>query len=210
LNKFARRLSGGSVVYDLSPFEARLETVNSFGPQFQAFSDSQLQDQVQYLQARIRGGVPLEQLMVDAFALIREVSARTIGLRPYDVQIIAGIGLFEGKVVEMQTGEGKTLAAVSPVCLKALHGRGVHVLTFNDYLARRDAEWMGPIYRFLGLTVSFIAQGMGRVERRRAYEADVTYLAAKEAGFDFLRDELAYEVGELVHRPLHIAVVDVK
>lgn len=208
LNKIARRLSGTLAVDDLSPYEARLEAVNSFAPQFHHYGDSQLQDRVHHLKAQARGGVPLEQLMAEAFALVREVSARTIGLRPYDVQIIAAIGLFEGKVVEMQTGEGKTLAAVSPVCLNALQGKGAHVLTFNDYLARRDAEWMGPIYQFLGFTVGFIGQGMGRVERRRAYDADVTYLSAKEAGFDFLRDELPYEVGELVHRPLQLAVID--
>jgi preprotein translocase subunit SecA len=205
---WARLLAGEPGRRDLSSFWAKLEAVNTFGSQFRAYSDSQLQDQIQSLRVRIRGGVTLEQIMAEAFALIGDVSARTIGLRPYDVQIIASIGLFEGRVVEMQTGEGKTLAAVSPVCLNAFQGSGVHILTFNDYLARRDAEWMGPIYRFLGLTVGFIGQGMSRAERKRAYEADVTYLAAKEAGFDFLRDELAYEVGELVHRPLHMAVVD--
>jgi preprotein translocase subunit SecA len=129
-------------------------------------------------------------------------------MRPFDVQLIGGLGLYEGKVVQMATGEGKTLAAVAPVTLHALSGLGVHVLTFNDYLARRDAEWMGPIYRSLGLTVGHIQEGMSRAERRAAYRKDVTYLTAKEAGFDFLRDGLAYDMEDLVQRPFQAAVVD--
>lgn len=208
INKFARRLAGDPGRVDLAPYWARVETINSFAPQFQRYSDSQLQDQAQKLKAQVRGGIPLGELLDEAYALVREVSARTIGLRPFDVQIIGSIGLYEGKIVEMGTGEGKTLAAVGTVTLNALHGRGVHVLTFNDYLAHRDAGWMGPIYRFLGLTVGLIEQGMGTVERRRAYEADVTYVTVKEAGFDFLRDELAYDSEDLVHRPFYMAVVD--
>ena len=128
------------------------------------------------------------------FALIRELSRRRVGLRPFDVQIVAALALDAGAIVEMQTGEGKTLAAVMPVALAALAGQGAHVLTFNDYLARRDAEWMGPIYECLGLSVGFVQQGMTPDERRRAYRADVTYVTAKEAGFDHLRDLLARNV----------------
>ena len=122
--------------------------------------------------------------------------------------MIGGLAIHQGKLAEMRTGEGKTLAAVAPACLRALSGHGVHVLTFNDYLARRDAEWMGPIYRFLGLCVGFVQQGMSVAERQVAYRADVTYVTAKEAGFDFLRDHLCLEPGRLVHRPFHFAIID--
>jgi preprotein translocase subunit SecA len=185
-----------------------LDMVNEQALQMRRCSDSQLRDRADVSRKRVRAGDPLEELLADVFALVREVAERTIGLRPFDVQIIGGIGLQEGKIVEMPTGEGKTLTAVPPVCLNAFSGKGVHVLTFNDYLARRDAEWMGPIYRFLGLTVSFIEQGMGSASRKESYESDVTYVTAKEAGFDFLRDGLVYDAGELVQRPFHMAVVD--
>ncbi len=208
LKELTRRLASDKVQRDLEPYKARLEAVNALASQLGRTGDSGLQERAQVLKQRARAGVPLDDLLVEVFALVREVAHRTIGLRPFDVQILGGIGLHEGKIVQMGTGEGKTLAAVSPVALHALSGRGVHVLTFNDYLARRDAEWMGPIYRFLGLTVAFIEQGMGRAERRKAYQADVTYLTAKEAGFDFLRDGLVYETAELVQRPFHMAVVD--
>ena len=135
--------------------------------------------------------------------------ARTLGQRPFDEQVVAALALHDGHVVEMATGEGKTLAAVMPAALNALAGRGVHVLTFNDYLARRDAEWMGPVYAFLGLSASAGSRAAStRDERRRAYAADVTYVTAKEAGFDHLRDLLATDPAQLVHRPFHLALVD--
>ena len=146
--------------------------------------------------------------MDEAFSLVREVSERVLGMRPYDVQMLAAIVLEHGKVAEMQTGEGKTLAAVPAVFLNALCGRGVHVLTFNDYLARRDAEWMGPLYRFLGLSVGHIQQGMSIAERQAGYSCDVTYVTAKEAGFDLLRDQICLEQSQLVHRQFHYAIVD--
>ena len=124
---------------------------------------------------------------------MRETARRALGQRPYDVQMLAGIALHQGKLVEMQTGEGKTLAAVAPVAFNALTGRGVHVLTFNDYLARRDADWMGPVYERLGLTVGCVQEGMTPAERQRAYRADITYVTAKEAGFDHLRDGLGLD-----------------
>src|SRR5262249_57981500 len=128
-------------------------------------------------------------------------------MRPFDVQVMAGVALSRGKLVEMQTGEGKTLAAVAPACLCALAGHGVHVLTFNDYLARRDASWMGPVYRFLGLRVGAIQEGMSVGARRAAYAADVTYATAKEAGFDFLRDGLCPTPPGLLHRPSNFPLV---
>jgi preprotein translocase subunit SecA len=155
-----------------------------------------------------RGGTPLEGLETRAIALAREAARRAVGQTPFDVQVLAALALRGGNVVEMQTGEGKTLAAVMPAYLHALPGRGVHILTFNDYLARRDALWMGPAYELLGLTVGFVQEGLIPDERRRAYSADVTYVTAKEAGFDHLRDSLATEPEQLVHRPFHFALVD--
>jgi len=146
--------------------------------------------------------------LIEAYSLVRETSNRTIGLKPFDVQILAGIAMHRGKLVEMPTGEGKTLAAVFPAYLNALTGRGVHVLTFNDYLARRDAAWMGPVYKFLGLSVGYVQDGMDKISRQKAYACDITYATAKEAGFDFLRDHLCYEKEKLVQRSFHFALVD--
>jgi preprotein translocase subunit SecA len=150
----------------------------------------------------------LDDLLVEVFALVRAAADRVLGMRPFDVQLMAGVALHRGKLVEMQTGEGKTLAAVMPACLNALSGRGVHILTFNDYLARRDASWMGPVYRFLGLSVGAVQQEMGIDARREAYRADITYATAKEAGFDLLRMHLCTEPDELIHRPFNYAIVD--
>jgi preprotein translocase subunit SecA len=208
IKRLTRRFSDGHGDHALRRYQDKLEAVNALEPQLRGASQTQLRGEAETLMGRARTGASLDDMLVDVFALVREVARREIGLRPFDVQVMGGLGLHEGKIVQMATGEGKTLAAVAPVALRALGGRGVHVLTFNDYLARRDAEWMGPIYRFLGLTVSFIQGGMGQGGRWKAYQADVTYLTAKEAGFDFLRDGLAFEVADLVQRPFHAAVVD--
>ena len=191
---------------DLRPYRKFLSEIYQYD--FKKSSDAELKDISSSLKRQARLGTPLEDLLVEAFALIRETAWRTIGLRPFDVQIIAGIALHQGKVVEMNTGEGKTLAAVFPAYLNGLSGRGVHVLTFNDYLARRDAEWMGPVYEFLGLRVGCIQEGMSPDEKKKAYASDITYATAKEAGFDYLRDHLCYEKEDLVHRDFHFAVVD--
>lgn len=147
-------------------------------------------------------------MAAEGIALVREVGRRVLGLRLYESQVMAAIGLHDGKVVELATGEGKTLAAVAPAWLSSLNGRGVHLLTFNDYLARRDAAWMGPIYEFLGTRVGCVQEASSREERRNAYACDVTYGTAKQAGFDYLRDGMAFEVGDRVHRPFHHAIVD--
>ena len=146
--------------------------------------------------------------MPEAFALVYEAAKRTLGLTPFDVQIIAAAAMQEGRVIELPTGEGKTLVAVFTAYLGALSGKGVHVLTFNDYLARRDAEWMGPIYKFLGMSVGYIQDGMDKVDRKKGYAADVTYVTAKESGFDYLRTFLGYDIGSLVHRPFNLAIID--
>ncbi len=157
------------------------------------------------------GGDEIESVRLvgaDVFSLVREAARRTIGLDPHPVQVVAGLAMARGRVAELPTGEGKTLAAVFAATLHGLAGRGVHVLTFNDYLARRDAAWMGPVYRMLGLSVGCIQEGMAAAERRAAYRCDVTYLTAKEAGFDLLRDGVCLEPEHQVHRPLHLALVD--
>ena len=184
LRKFQQafhRLRGRHIEFDLKGYQKWLNQVNKLEDTYEAIADGALQDISQNLIARARGGTRLDELLVEGFALVREAARRVLGLRLFDVQIIAGIVLHQGKLAEMQTGEGKTLVAVLPAYLNALSGRGVHVLTFSDYLARRDANWMGPVYNFLGLTVGFVQEGMSGGERQRAYASDVTYAMAKEA-----------------------------
>ncbi|MDQ0492343.1 accessory Sec system translocase SecA2 [Paenibacillus brasilensis] len=174
----------------------------------EAWDEKQLQAESLRLKKEAKSGAPLDELLIDAYALVCEAAKRKLGLQPYDVQIMAGIALYEGFLIEQHTGEGKTLSAVMPAYLNALTGEGVHVLTFNDYLANRDAEWMGPIYRFLGLTVKSVQAGMSLSEKREAYAADITYVTAKEAGFDYLRDTIALDEADTVHRPFHDVIVD--
>ena len=202
------RFRGTSVELDLESYVGPLREIDALGRDLASLSDGALDDRAREVRDLIRGSGSSDAVQDPLFALVREISTRTLGLRPFDVQIVAALALDRGAVVEMQTGEGKTLAAVMPVALRAMTGRGAHVLTFNDYLARRDAEWMGPIYRRLGLSVGFVQQGMTPDQRRRAYMADVTYVTAKEAGFDHLRDLLARNPEDLVHRAFHFALVD--
>ncbi|AFC30397.1 SecA2 [Paenibacillus mucilaginosus 3016] len=173
-----------------------------------AWDDQQLQAESLRLQKEAKSGTPLDELLVDAYALVCEAAKRKLGLQPYDVQIMAAVALHERFVIEQHTGEGKTLSAVMPAYLNALTGEGVHVLTFNDYLAKRDAVWMGPIYRFLGLTVKSVQAGMSLFEKQEAYAKDITYVTAKEAGFDYLRDTIALTEADTVHRPFHYVIVD--
>jgi preprotein translocase subunit SecA len=200
------RLQGSPVIHDLGAYDEPLAMIDGFAIEMERLADHDIHARARVL--RGRAGDALDLIRCEFFALVREASRRALGLRPFDVQVLAALALDAGHVVEMQTGEGKTLAAVMPASLNALTGKGVHVLTFNDYLARRDAEWMAPVYTMLGLSVGFVQQDMGREERRRAYCADVTYVTAKEAGFDHLRDLLAIDADQLVHRPLHFALVD--
>ncbi|RMH15388.1 MAG: accessory Sec system translocase SecA2 [Acidobacteria bacterium] len=202
------RLKGSPVELDLRAYDRPLAAVGALEAELAPLADRELLAASQELRARARAGEPRQNLRCRGYALVREAARRCLGLRPFDEQVVAALALDRGAVVEMLTGEGKTLAAVMPAYLNALSGKGVHVLTFNDYLARRDAGWMGPIYRLLGLSVGFVEEGMSAAERRRAYRADVTYVTAKEAGFDFLRDLLATRVRDLVHRPFHFALAD--
>ncbi len=208
LRQAFHRFRGRLIEFDLAPYRKRLARIDARGEALTALSDQALRGLSDDLIAQARAGVLPDDLLVEAYALAREVSSRLLGMRHFDVQVLGGIAMHQGKLVEMQTGEGKTLAAVLPAYLNALTGDGVHILTFNDYLARRDAAWMGPAYEFLGLTVGFIQEGMTPQERRQAYACDITYATAKEAGFDFLRDHLCTDAEDLVHRPFHVAIVD--
>ncbi len=185
-----------------------VERINSFEEEMKKLPDHRLAAYTGEFKERIEKGESLDDLLPEAFAVVREVSRRVLGMRHFDVQLIGGIVLHEGKIAEMKTGEGKTLVATLPVYLNALTGRGVHVVTVNDYLAKRDAEWMGPIYRFLGLEVGVIVHGMDDEERKKAYAADVTYGTNNEFGFDYLRDNMKYSLDDMVQRELHYAIVD--
>jgi len=175
---------------------------------FSSYTDEMLLCLSQDLINKAKNGTSLDDVLVESFALVNEAIYRVLGLNAFDVQLLAGIALHKGNLIEMQTGEGKTIAAVFPAYLNALFGKGVHILTFNDYLACRDANWMGSIFNFLGLSVGSVHGNMRIHERQNAYACNITYLTAKEAGFDYLRDSLCYEKSKVVHRPFHYAIVD--
>jgi preprotein translocase subunit SecA len=185
-----------------------VDGITALEPEYRDLSDAQLQAKTAHFRERLDNGEPLDDLLPEAFAAAREASVRVLGMRPFDVQIIGGIVLHQGKIAEMKTGEGKTLVAVMPAYLNALTGRGVHIVTVNDYLARRDTQWMGAIYRFLGLTVDTIVHGLDDDERRRAYGADITYGTNNEFGFDYLRDNMKFSLEDYVQRDFHYAIVD--
>ncbi|MGC1381483.1 MAG: preprotein translocase subunit SecA, partial [Candidatus Baltobacteraceae bacterium] len=184
------------------------KAVNALEAEFAALSDADLQAKTAEFKRRLEEGESLDAMLPETFAVVREAGKRTVGMRHFDVQIMGGQVLFEGRIAEMKTGEGKTLVATLPVYARALEGRGVHVVTVNDYLARRDAEWMGPIYTFLGLTIGVIQHGLDSAQRRDAYRCDVTYVTNNEVGFDYLRDNMAWQVEDLVQRELYFALVD--
>jgi preprotein translocase subunit SecA len=185
-----------------------VEAVNVFEPEIENLSDEELRAKTDEFRERLGNGETLDDILHEAFAVVREASKRTLGMRPFDVQVMGGIVLHEGKISEMKTGEGKTLAATMPVYLNALSGKGVHVVTVNDYLARRDASWMGEVYSFLGLGVGLIQDGMGFDERKVAYHSDITYGTNAQFGFDYLRDNIATSADHLVQRELNYAIVD--
>jgi preprotein translocase subunit SecA len=192
----------------LKGYRKSVEKINALEPKFEALSDAELRAQTDEFKRRIEGGATLDELLPEAFAVVREAGKRTLKMRHFDVQLIGGMALHDGKIAEMRTGEGKTMMATLPVYLNALAGKGVHLVTVNDYLARRDAEWMGRIYNFLGLTVGVNVPGMGREEKQAAYAADVTYGTNNEFGFDYLRDNMVLDTKERVARGLQYAIVD--
>ena len=182
--------------------------INSLEPEISKLTDDQLRNKTVEFKQRLSQGATLEEILPEAFAVVREAAVRTLGQRHYDVQLMGGIVLHEGRIAEMKTGEGKTLVATLPVYLNALTGKGVHVVTVNDYLASRDAQWMGQVYRFLGLSVGTIVHGLDFNERREAYNADVTYGTNNEFGFDYLRDNMVISEDQLVQRELNFAIID--
>ncbi len=204
----ARKLFGSKNERDLKRLDPLVQAVNECESTTKPLTDEQIRAKTQELKDRFAAGETLDDLLPEAFALVREASIRTLGMRHFDVQLIGGIVLHQGKIGEMKTGEGKTLAATLPVYLNALTGRGVHVVTVNDYLAQRDSEWMGSIYKFLGLTVGVIVHDLEDEERRNAYAADVTYGTNNEFGFDYLRDNMKFSLEDYVQRDLHYAIVD--
>ena len=192
----------------LKTYRRTAQQINALEPAFEALDDAALRAKTDEFRQRLANGETLDQLLPEAFATVREASKRVLKMRQFDVQLIGGIALHEGKIAEMRTGEGKTLTATLPVYLNALAGKGVHVVTVNDYLARRDAEWMGRVYNFLGLSVGVNVPGMGRDDKQLAFLADVTYGTNNEFGFDYLRDNMVYETTDRVARGLHYAIVD--
>ncbi|MBR5153236.1 MAG: preprotein translocase subunit SecA [Alphaproteobacteria bacterium] len=189
-------------------YDKTVSLINDLEPKYHAMSDNELKEQTNLLRARLNAGDKEKDILPDAFALVREASIRTIGLRHFNVQMIGGMVLTNGQIAEMKTGEGKTLVATLAMYLKALHGKGAHLITVNDYLASRDAAWMGEIYRFLGLTVGIIQHDMTDEERRAAYACDITYVTNSELGFDYLRDNMKFTKKQQVLRPFFFAIVD--
>ncbi|TAN44187.1 MAG: preprotein translocase subunit SecA, partial [Rhodospirillales bacterium] len=203
-----QRLFGTANDRFIKTLKPQVEAINALEPEIEKLSNEDLAGQTARFKERLEKGETLDDLLPEAFATVREAARRTLGQRHFDVQMMGGIVLHRGKIAEMKTGEGKTLVATLPVYLNALTGKGVHVVTVNDYLARRDADWMGQIYRFLGLTVGCIVHGLDDPERQAAYGSDVTYGTNNELGFDYLRDNMKFRRSEIVHRPFNYAIVD--
>jgi preprotein translocase subunit SecA len=208
LNAILKKIVGTKNDRELKRLSILLNEVNRFETEMMSLSDTQLKEKTPYFKQKLAGGLTLDDILTEAFAVARETSRRTLMMRPFDVQVIGGMVLHEGKIAEMKTGEGKTLAATMPLYLNALEGKGCHVVTVNDYLASRDAEWMSPIYHFLGLTVGVIVHGMDDDERRKAYGADITYGTNNEFGFDYLRDNMKFSLEDYVQREFNFAIVD--
>jgi preprotein translocase subunit SecA len=208
LDTLLKKVFGSKNDRELKRLQPLVEQINQFEPQIDKLSDSELRAKTGELRQRLERGATLDELLPEAFAAVREAGKRQLNMRHFDVQLLGGIVLHEGNIAEMKTGEGKTLVATLPVYLNALLGRGVHVITVNDYLARRDAEWMGPVYQALGLAVGSIQHDMDDVARRHVYRQDVTYGTNNEFGFDYLRDNMKFHSDELVQRPLYYAIVD--
>ena len=208
LGAIARKVFGSSNDRRVKGKRPLVDRITALEPQIKALSDAELQAKTAEFKAALAAGKTLDDIMIEAFAVSREASRRVLGMRPFDVQLIGGSVLQDGAIAEMRTGEGKTLVAVAAVYLNALEGQGVHVVTVNDYLASRDAEWMGRVYKWLGLTVGIIVHGLDDDARRAAYACDVTYATNNELGFDYLRDNMKYERAQMVQRGHHYAIVD--
>src|ERR1044071_5019633 len=208
LGGLAKAIFGSSNDRYVRSLGKTVDKIAGFEPTIAAMTDDELANQTVLFRQRLAEGEELDDLLPEAFATVREAAKRTLGQRHYDVQMIGGIVLHRGEIAEMRTGEGKTLVATLAVYLNALEGKGVHVVTVNDYLAKRDAEWVGQIYRFLGMTVGVIVPNLTDQERRDAYGTDITYATNNELGFDYLRDNMKYSREHMVQRPFHFAIVD--
>ncbi len=208
LTNILKKVFGSQNDRNLKRIAPIVDDINTFEPEIHKLSDDGLKAKTSEFKQRIEKGETLDELLPEAFAVAREASIRTLGMRPFDVQMIGGIVLHQGQIAEMKTGEGKTLVAVMPVYLNALGGKGVHLVTVNDYLAHRDSDWMGQVYKFLGLSVDCIVHGLDDDERKIAYGADVTYGTNNEFGFDYLRDNMKFRIEDMVQRELNYAIVD--
>lgn len=206
--KILGKIFGTKNERDVKRMMPLVHKINSYEPSMQALTDEQLKAKTQEFKTRYANGETTDDLLPEAFATIREASRRVLGMRHYDVQLIGGIVLHQGKISEMRTGEGKTLVATLPVYLNALTGKGVHVVTVNDYLAKRDCEWMGRVYNWLGLTTGIIVHELNDQQRKASYAADITYGTNNEFGFDYLRDNMKFDLEDYVQRPFHFAIVD--
>ena len=201
LGSLARSFFGSANDRKVKPLWGTVSKINALEPRFAAMSDAELAAMTPAFRERLQKDETLDDLLPEAFAVVREAAKRTLGQRHFDVQLVGGMVLHRGNISEMKTGEGKTLVATLPVYLNALAGEGVHVVTVNDYLARRDSEWMGQIYRFLGMSVGVIVHGLDDSERKAAYGADITYGTNNEFGFDYLRDNMKYSLDAMTPRP---------
>jgi preprotein translocase subunit SecA len=207
-NTLLTKVFGSQHERDIKKIQPLVVRINAFEPAIKPLSDEELRGKTAEFRGRLAQGETLEDLLPEAFAVVREAAWRTLGMRHYDVQMIGGVVLHQGRIAEMKTGEGKTLVATLPIYLNALEGKGAHLVTVNDYLARRDADWMGRVYRFLGMTVGVIQHDLSDAERKAAYSADVTYGTNNELGFDYLRDNMKFDLDQMVQRGHHFAIVD--
>ena len=205
---FMTKLFGTHSDHELKRIYPIADRIEALEPQMQSLTDEQLKAKTQEFKDRYQAGESLDDLLPEAFAAVREAAWRVLGMKPFRVQLIGGIVLHQGRIAEMKTGEGKTLVAVLPAYLNAIAGEGVHIVTVNDYLARRDSEWMGKVHRFMGLSVGLIVHGLTPEERRAAYAADITYGTNNELGFDYLRDNMAIYKSQMVQRGHAFAIVD--
>ncbi|MCE2910196.1 MAG: preprotein translocase subunit SecA, partial [Burkholderiaceae bacterium] len=208
LPKFLTQIFGSRNERLLKTYRRTVDKINALEGTLEKLSDADLAAKTVQFRERVAQGATLDDLLPEAFAVVREAGKRTLKMRHFDVQMLGGMALHQGKIAEMRTGEGKTLMATLPVYLNALSGKGVHVVTVNDYLARRDAEWMGRLYGFLGLTVGVNVPGMDRAQKQAAFAADVTYGTNNEFGFDYLRDNMVLDPRDRVARGLNYAIVD--
>src|SRR5210317_93574 len=208
IGSILKKIVGSKNDRELKKLQQQVDEINALEPSIQALNDAELKAKTVEFRSRLASGETLDDLLSEAFAVVREAAVSVLGLRHFDVQLIGGMVLHSGKIAEMKTGEGKTLMSTLPVYLNALAGKGVHVITVNDYLAKRDAEWMGKVYNFLGMDVDCIIHGRTDEQRKAAYKADITYGTNNEFGFDYLRDNMKFALEDYVQRDLYYAIVD--